>query len=135
MEQNKAHVVGVRSTPDLASTLTTTLTGFLRPNLTMSVMASFIVALNKPVRLCFGRAEISLVKLGANPRSNSRSASSSTSMSSALTEATTRVLRWAVVPEGWFDEDKDEEPRRNSSRRPGVPMRILALVSRKAVMS
>jgi hypothetical protein len=67
----------VRFSPDLKPvTLTTTRTGFLSPVRTSSDTASVIVALNRPVRRCLGRACSIPVRLSLNPMSSNRSASS-----------------------------------------------------------
>lgn len=54
----------------LASTFTTTRTGFLSPTRTSCPNASVIVAENNPVRRCFGRCDSKRVRVGVNPRSN-----------------------------------------------------------------
>ena len=79
MEWNLA---GVRFSPDLKPvTLTTTRTGFLSPVRTSSDTASVMVALNRPVRRCLGRACSIPVRLSLNPISSNRSASSMMSSS------------------------------------------------------
>lgn len=55
----------------LASTLTTIFTGFRSPTRTSSDKPSVIVALNRPVRRCFGRCESIRVSEAENPRSRS----------------------------------------------------------------
>lgn len=73
--------VAVPSIPETPRTLTAILTGFLRPTLTSWSTPSVILALNRPVRLCFGSRCNILVKSSLNPMSNKRSASSRTSTS------------------------------------------------------
>lgn len=119
-----------------AWTLTMMRAGFRRPTLTNSerASASVIVALNKPVRRCFGRWVIIRVREAWNPKSRSLSvlsvsedsnlrrlylsASSNTRTSKLLTFTTSRPF-----------------PKRNSSIRPGVPTMISAPVERNLLMS
>lgn len=91
-------------------TLTTTLTGLRRPVLTRSPTASVIVALNRPVRRCLGRAWIIFVRDSLKPMSNNRSASS--------------IMRSSRD----FRLREEEEEVMISQRRPGVPIRIVGRV-------
>jgi len=106
------------STPFLKPvTFTTTRTGFRRPVLTSSLTASVSVALNNPVRRCFGRACIIPVNDSLKPMSNKRSASSMINISRDLRfsgEVGEVIISW---------------------RRPGVPIRIVGLVDLRVAMS
>ena len=74
------YLAGVRlsSPPDAPLTFTAIFTGFRRPTLTIWSTASLTLALNKPVRLCFGSLARILCRSSLKPRSSNRSASSRT---------------------------------------------------------
>ena len=86
-------------------TLTETLTGFRKPTRTISVTASLMLALNNPVRLCFGNRLNIFCKSSLKPKSRSLSASSNTSTSK----------------DDWEQCTCDDEM--SCSNRPGVEIR------------
>lgn len=74
------YLAGVRLSfpPEAPLTFTAIFTGFRRPTLTIWSTASLTLALNKPVRLCFGSLAKIFCKSSLKPKSSNRSASSRT---------------------------------------------------------
>ena len=119
MEYAICKLAGVRlsSAPPAPFTFTAIRTGFRSPTRIIWSTASLTLALNNPVRLCFGNRFIILVRSSLNPRSRRRSASSRTSTSN----------------EDWVQWTCGDDSI--SSRRPGVDTSRLGEFFRKALRS
>lgn len=112
------YLAGVRlSSVPAPRTLTAILTGFRSPTRTIWSTASLTLALNSPVRLCFGSRPRIFWRSSLNPRSSRRSASSRTSTSNE------DCGQWTCGEES------------SSSSLPGVDMRRFGERLRKTLRS